>query len=67
MKTVTLSEHIMKHVYQAIREWSHQNKDVSLIDVAQQLSSVGVKMRELSYKTEEDYKRGMGRVYQYGV
>jgi NADH:ubiquinone oxidoreductase subunit 6 (subunit J) len=59
---VKLSDHIMKHVYQAIREWSQQNKNASLIDIAQQLSSVGVKLREMSYNTEEEYKRGMGRV-----
>jgi hypothetical protein len=66
---ITLSDHIMRHVHQAIREWSQQNKNVSLIDVAQQLNSVGVKLREMSYNTEEEYKRGMGiihRVYNDG-
>ena len=54
-----LSDLLWKAIETAFEKWRKKNNSVSLIQIAQQLGHVAVRLRDKAARLEEEYKRGL--------
>jgi hypothetical protein len=56
-----LSNKSLEVIMKFFEEWAKKNSEKDNLYIVQQLNLVALRIKEISFKLEEDYKRGIGK------